>query len=310
MKKFEYTKCRCCGNHNLTKWFSLPSSPVANALFDKPNKEKYPLDLNFCTNCSHLQLDSAPDPDGVFSTYRYKSGVSNFFIKHFETYAKTIFAAENPKTILEIGSNDGYLLEQFKKLGCEVYGVEPSMYLKEDHDKRGVPVITDFFSSKVIEENKWQEKFDVVCANNVLAHIPDTLSVLTDISNSLKEGGVLVAECNDQTGILEGDCLDNVYHEHIDYYSPYSFATLAARVGLVVESIEYIPSHGKSFRAIARKKEGSHEVLLRKTDLRKYKSIVQKYITNRKTRVIEQLKNRNFIAYGAAAKAVTSLYTL
>ena len=310
MKKFEYTKCRCCGNHNLTKWISLPDSPVANALFDKPNKNKYPLDLNFCNNCSHLQLDSAPDPDGVFSTYRYRSGVSNFFIKHFANYAKIIFEEEKPKTVLEIGSNDGYLLEQFKNLGCEVYGVEPSSYLREDHEKRGVPVITDFFSSKIIEENKWQEKFDVVCANNVLAHIPDTLAVLTDIANSLKEGGVLVSECNDQLGIFEGDCLDNVYHEHIDYYSPFSFATLAARVGLVVESIEYIPSHGRSFRAISRKKKGSHDVLHRRTDLKGYKKSVENSIENRKNSIVEALKNRKFVAYGAAAKAVTALYTL
>lgn len=310
MKKFEYTKCRCCGNHNLTPWFSLPNSPVANALFDKPNKDKYPLSLNFCTNCSHLQLDSAPDPDGVFSTYRYRSGVSNFFVKHFAEYAKIIVDKENPKTVLEVGSNDGYLLEQFKNLGCDVYGVEPSSYLREDHEKKGITIVTDFFSDKIIEENGWRGKFDVVCANNVLAHIPDTLAVMIDISNSLKDGGVLVAECGDQRGILSGECLDNVYHEHIDYYSPYSFATLAERAGLVVESIEYIRSHGTSFRIIARKKEGKHIAEVRRTDLKAHKDKVQKSIKERKNHIIEQIANRNFFAYGAAAKAVTSLYTL
>ena len=310
MRNFEYNKCRCCGSHELTKWFSLPDSPVANALYDEPNKDRYPLTLNFCKNCSHLQLDSAPNPNGVFSTYRYKSGVSNFFIKHFAEYAETIFEAKKPKTVLEIGSNDGYLLEQFKKLGCEVYGVEPSIYLREDHEKRGVPVITDFFSNRVIVENRWEEKFDVVCANNVLAHIPDTLGVLLDIVNSLKPGGVLVAECNDQLGIFDGTCLDNVYHEHIDYYSPHSFATLLQRVGLVVETIDYISSHGKSFRTIARKEDSKHDIIFRRIDLKAQKKIVQNYIDQRRRRVQESLKTRKFVAYGAAAKAVTSLYTL
>jgi len=310
MNSFKYTKCRCCGNPFLTKWFSLPNSPVANALFDKPNFDKFPLDLNFCTSCSHLQLDSAPDPDGVFSKYRYRSGVSKSFQKHFSEYAKDIVQLEGPGKVLEIGSNDGYLLEKFKELNCEVFGVEPSEFLREDHTKRGINVNTGFFSPEMVTENHWEDSFDIICANNVLAHIPDTFKVIFGAWLALKPNGILVAECGDQQGIFDGSCLDNVYHEHIDYYSPYSFATLAKRANLVVESVERINSHGVSFRIIARKKDGDHKVQFNRIYLDKYRDMVQKGIHSRRLRIQEKLKTRKFFAYGAAAKAVTSLYTL
>ena len=310
MNSFKYTKCRCCDNPALKKWISLPSSPVANALFDQPNFDKFPLDLNFCTNCSHLQLESAPDPDSVFSKYRYRSGISKSFQKHFSEYAKEIVQLEGPGKVLEIGSNDGYLLEKFKDLNCEVMGVEPSEFLRPDHIKRGINVNTGFFSLEMVTANNWENTFDIVCANNVLAHIPDTFGVLSAACMALKPNGILVAECGDQQGILDGSCLDNVYHEHIDYYSPYSFATLAQRANLVVESVEEIKSHGISFRIIARKIDGEHTVAFRRTDLSRHKHIVLAGIESRKIRVQEKLKTRKFIAYGAAAKAVTSLYTL
>lgn len=310
MNSFKYTKCRCCDNPALKKWISLPSSPVANALFDQPNFDKFPLDLNFCTNCSHLQLESAPDPDSVFTKYRYRSGISKSFQKHFSEYAKEIVQLEGPGKVLEIGSNDGYLLEKFKDLNCEVMGVEPSEFLRPDHIKRGINVNTGFFSLEMVTANNWENTFDIVCANNVLAHIPDTFGVLSAACMALKPNGILVAECGDQQGILDGSCLDNVYHEHIDYYSPYSFATLAQRANLVVESVEEIKSHGISFRIIARKIDGEHTVNFRRTDLSRYKHIVLAGIESRKIRVQEKLKTRKFIAYGAAAKAVTSLYTL
>lgn len=310
MSNFKYIQCRCCGNTNLTKWMSLPQSPVANALFDRPNYDKYPLDLNFCTSCSHLQLASAPDPDVVFSAYRYRSGVSKSFQTHFAEYAKDIVQFEGPGRVLEIGSNDGYLLEKFKELNCDVVGVEPSKYLKEDHDKKGIPVVSDFFNVDLVMSKCWESKFDIVCANNVLAHIPDTFDVMTGIAMSLKDNGILVAECGDQEGILNGQFLDNVYHEHIDYYSPYSFATLAKMAGLIVESVTPIHTHGISFRIIARKMKGDHSVMFRRTDLSKQKEIVTKKIEQRRIRIVDSLKSRKFVAYGAAAKAVTSLYTL
>jgi len=305
-----YNSCRCCGNEHLSPWLTLGESPVANALFYEPNYEKYSLDLNYCDTCGHLQLDSAPDPDTVFSAYRYRSGVSASFRKHFEDYAEAINAAfETPGTVLEIGSNDGYLLEQFKNKNWIAYGVEPSEYLKQDHIQKGIPVYTDFFSTKLVDNNEWRNYFDVVCANNVLAHIPDMQDVMNGIAMALKPNGILVAECGHQKGITTGKYLDNVYHEHIDYYTPHSFATLCSNAGLVVESVLETNTHGVSFRIIARKKVGKSVTTLEKITKSTIEVVVDS-IADRQTKMQDLIKDRKFIAYGAAAKAVTALYTL
>ena len=305
-----YNSCRCCGNEALQPWLTLGESPVANALFYEPNYEKYPLDLNYCDNCGHLQLDSAPDPDTVFSAYRYKSGVSASFRKHFDDYAAAINAAfEVPGAVLEIGSNDAYLLEQFKNKNWTVYGVEPSEYLKQDHVQKKIPVYTDFFSIILVDNNEWRNYFDVVCANNVLAHIPDMHDVIEGIAMALKPNGILVAECGHQKGITSGKYLDNVYHEHIDYYTPHSFATLCAKHGLIVESVVETNTHGVSFRIIARKKSGTPITTLETISKTTIDDVVDS-IANRQSKMQELIGNRQFIAYGAAAKAVTALYTL
>jgi len=308
-----YNNCRCCGGANLTPWLSLPDSPVANALFSEPNFERYPLELNHCVDCGHLQLAGAPDPDVVFSEYRYKSGVSNSFKKHFEKYADAIITQYGHGVngrVLEIGSNDGYLLEQFKKQGCDVVGVEPSKYLVSEHEDKGVPVVNNFFSTELVEQQGWSNKFDIVCANNVLAHIPDTLDVMKGVFQALRPDGILVAECGDKSGIISGKFLDNVYHEHIDYYSTYSFAQLLSRAGLVVEQIQAIDTHGLSFRIIARKTSAEHSVKFDKVDMDQKKLEVQGQIASRKQNMKIILGDRKFVAYGAAAKAVTSLYIL
>ena len=307
---FKYNICRCCGGDSLISWLSLPQSPVANALFDKPNFDRYPLDLNYCSDCGHLQLNAAPDPDTVFSEYRYKSGVSGTFIKHFEQYAKDIISKYGAGHVLEIGSNDGFLLKKFKDLGCEVIGIEPSKYLISEHEEKGVPVVTDFFGTKLVSSNDWNDSFDIVCANNVLAHIPNTLDVVKGIALALKPGGVLVVECGDQSGIVSGQYLDNVYHEHIDYYSPHSFSVLLERAGLVVEQVSPSPTHGMSFRIVARKMTGSSSVVFDQLDMPQESLKVKQHIQERKVKMANLLADRSFVAYGAAAKAVTSLYTL
>ena len=309
----KYDVCRCCGSKNLNHWLSLPNSPVANALFSKPDLYRHPLELNSCDNCGHLQLASAPDPDGVFADYRYKSGVSKSFKNHFNKYAFDIITQYGKGidgAVLEIGSNDGYLLEQFKKMDCTVLGVEPSKHLVQEHTDKGVDVINDFFTVDLVDKHSLRSKFDIVCANNVLAHIPDTLGVVQAISLSLRTNGILVAECGHQEGITSGKYLDNVYHEHIDYYTPYSFSKLLERAGLIVEDVTIIESHGISFRIVARKRTGTNKLAFERLDWEWERTHVESYISAREDKMRDLIGDRPFVAYGAAAKAVTSLYTL
>lgn len=311
----KYNKCRACDSSMIEPWLSLPSSPVANALFDTPNFYRYPLELENCSECGHLQLSGAPDPDHVFATYKYRSGVSASFKKHFKEYANDILTKYGfgvDGRVLEIGSNDGYLLEEFKKHNCRVYGVEPSENLIEDHNEKGIPVVTGFFTEEMVNKYNWIGYFDYVCANNVLAHIPDTFDVLKGVAKSLRIGGKLVAECGDQEGIVSGKYLDNVYHEHIDYYSPYSFAKLLQRVNLKVISVQKINTHGVSFRIVAEKVLPNVFVDIKKEKInwKQAKDSVEKLIDEREEKMKSLLGDREFVAYGAAAKAVTALYTL
>lgn len=308
----KYKKCRCCGNENIKPWLSLPPTPVANALFKEPNFERYPLDLNYCPDCGHMQLAGAPDPDVVFSEYRYKSGVSNSFKNHFKAYAEYFSGYSIPGKMLEIGSNDGYLLECFKEKGWDVIGVEPSEFLKSEHDAKGIPVVVDFFNTKLVEDKGWTGTFDFIVANNVLAHIPDMHDVMRGISKALKVGGHLVVECGDQEGILNGNFIDNVYHEHIDYYSVHSFSVLAGQYGLYPEFNTRINNHGISFRLVLKKQE-YEQTKPDNIDTSKYEDaskIVAGHIEKRKKWFEECLLNQDFIAYGSAAKAVTGLYML
>lgn len=305
-----YNNCRCCGNDKLEPWLSLPESPVANALFYVPNYDKFSLKLNHCSNCGHLQLASAPEPNSVFSTYKYKTGVSKSFRNHFAVYANTVTGFyDAPGAVLEIGSNDGYLLQQFKDKKWTVYGVEPSVYLKRDHVENRIPVYTDFFSTKLVNDNEWRNYFDVVCANNVLAHIPDMHDVMEGIAMALKPYGLLVAECGHRDGISSGKYLDNVYHEHIDYYTPHSFSKLCEAHGLIVEAVQMINTHGASFRAYVRKREGISEIPFEALESNSLENVVD-LIAERQTKMKQLIGDRQFIAYGAAAKAVTALYTL
>lgn len=306
----KYNKCRCCNSKNIKPWLSLPDSPIANALYSEPNDQRYELKLNYCLDCGHLQLESAPEPEGVFKDYKYRSGVSAIFRKHFDKYAKTVANKVSGKLVLEIGSNDGYLLSKFKELGWDVVGVEPSSYLVEEHKKYDIPLFVEFFTSSFAQTNSFKNKCDLICANNVLAHIPDSYDIMKGIYACLKPGGVLIAECGHQSGITTGKYLDNVYHEHLDYYTPYSFAKLCERAGLKVKEIEKIDMHGVSFRAYVYKEKGKSELPFEQEDLPALALKVSKHIESRKAKMNKLLKDRKFVAYGSAAKAVTSLYTL
>jgi SAM-dependent methyltransferase len=311
----KYNKCRACNSESITPWLALPSSPVANALFSEPDSTRHPLELNNCLECGHLQLASAPDPDDVFRGYKYKSGVSASFRKHFKEYAFDIinkYGFGKTSSVLEIGSNDGYLLEQFKKQGCNVIGVEPSIHMAQEHDALGVPVVIGFFNSVMVDRYNWNNHYDYICANNVLAHIPDMWDVISGISKALRVGGKLVVECGDQEGIINGKYLDNVYHEHIDYYSSYSFAKLLARANLKVLSVQPVNTHGLSFRIVAEKVHSIISVTRNKpiVDWNKAKQDVEDLIEAREKKMCALLDDRKYVAYGAAAKAVTSLYML
>jgi len=310
MKKFKFLECRCCTSKDIKLWLDFKHTPIANLITPNPIFTKYPLSVYYCELCGHLQLHEVPDPANVFIDYRYMSGVSSSFRDHFGKLAKSIVAKYGKGNLLEIGSNDAFLLNEFKNNGCDVVGIEPSLHFNNFYSKYGITLINDFFTSDVINRFSLENKFDIICANNVMAHVPDSFELINNISKTLKNEGILVAECGDQLGILNGEYIDNVYHEHIDYYSPYSFSKLAERVNLYVEDVLPINTHGRSFRIICKKKNTNYPF---NKSLFSY-SEASIYVSNlfkvRRQRILNSINGEKFIAYGAAAKSVTSLYSL
>jgi SAM-dependent methyltransferase len=310
MKTFKFLECRCCTNKDIKLWLDFDHTPIANLITPRPIYDRHPLSIYYCELCGHLQLYEVPDPGNVFIDYRYMSGVSLTFREHFIELAKSIVDKYGKGNILEIGSNDAFLLNEFKNNGCDVIGIEPSIHLSKFYSDYGIPLINDFFTSSIIDKHELNNKFDIICANNVMAHVPDNLELINNIAKTLKDDGILVAECGDQLGILNGEYSDNVYHEHIDYYSPYSFSKLAERANLYVQEVLPINTHGKSFRVICKKSNSNFKFNISLCDFSKASIYVSNLFRQRRERILNALNGEKFIAYGAAAKSVTSLYTL
>ncbi len=310
MKTFNFTNCRCCNDSSIKLWLDFGHTPIANLTTNSPSLNKYPLSVFYCERCGHLQLREVPDPSDVFCEYRYMSGVSQTFRKHFSDFATTIVSKYGLGNVLEIGSNDAFLLNEFKKLGCTVIGIEPSIYLQKFYEDYRISLIQDFFNDEIILNYKLENNYDIVCANNVMAHVPDSFSLMKNIFKVLKPDGILVAECGDQIGIINGKNTDNVYHEHIDYYSPYSFSKLAERANLYVHEVIPVNTHGISFRIICKKKPSNCAIKKISNDYNDSSKFVSNHLNDRRNKIIELLNGDNFIAYGAAAKSVTLLYCL
>jgi SAM-dependent methyltransferase len=252
------TKCGVCGNSNLRMVLSLGSSPPTCSMqpADQPRVEEthYPLDLMYCDDCTLAQLSVAVDPEVVFPVdYPYSSGNSKALHENFEDLAQQASLYYGLKDlVVDIGANDGTLLGKFGD--CIAVGVEPtSQALKSDADA----MWHTFFSEKVarqIVEEYGQAKIITAC--NVLAHVEDIDEVMRGIRLLLAPDGVLIAENHDLASVVDGQW-DTIYHEHLRFFSPYSFDWLLRKHGLAMQEWKHIPTHGGSFRMVA-SRNGHH----------------------------------------------------
>lgn len=257
MKTYKKRKqCAVCNNKNLEKIVNFGNVPLAGYFPKKEelnNISSYELNLNFCPNCGLVQTDSVIDPNVLFKDYRYISSVG--LQKHFNDVASILDNKYDlkDKEILEIGCNDGVLLEPMKKLGTNCIGIDPAKNIVKLARDRGLNVINDYFNYKKAKKYKWESKFDLIVSNNTFAHIIDIRSVLKGINYSLKEGGVFVFEVHYLKKLIEETQWDNIYHEHIYYYSLTALNNFAKIFGLQVVDFEEIPIHSGSIRVTMKK---------------------------------------------------------
>lgn len=249
----QVTECRLCSGPLFSERLTLAPTPLANELYDTSEKarsaEVFPLTLAMCSNCSHVQLIYLVSSQRLFENYAYQSGTSEFFKKHFQEFAKQTSIFVKKKSVLEIGSNDGTLLLAYQNLGIPSVGVEPSAQLVNMCHIQGLDVRLGFFNEST-RANLIAEfgLFDLIVANNVLAHIDNLRQVFKNIQISLSDNGVCVFEVAHLLRMVEQGTFDSIYHEHMSYHSLYSIHRFCSSLGLIVFKVEQVNSHGGSIR--------------------------------------------------------------
>ncbi|MBI4087880.1 class I SAM-dependent methyltransferase [Candidatus Kaiserbacteria bacterium] len=258
-------RCRSCDGSSLQPILSLGKTPLANALLTEKSlhepEETYPLDLVFCPQCTLVQITETVPPEKLFSEYLYFSSFSDTVLESAHTLAERLIAErslDTDSTVLEIASNDGYLLKNYKERGIKVIGVEPARNIANMAEKAGIPTIAKFFASELARELVDEGKrADVIHAHNVIAHVADLHGVVKGIHTLLKPDGVAVIENHYVKDLIDHTEFDSIYHEHLCYYSATSFERLFRRHGLVLVDVERIPVHGGSLRVFFQRADGS-----------------------------------------------------
>lgn len=242
-------KCRVCGGANLEGVIDLGEQPWCNHFLKQNEIGKehfYPLNVVYCSDCSTAQLDYTVKKEVMFGDHTYLSGVTKSLSSHFEGIAHEVQSRFNPnaesKSVLDIGSNDGTQLVHFQKLGWEVLGVESSKTTSEIALKAGIPTINVFFNKQtIINLNR---KFDVINAAGVFFHLEELHSVTEGIKVGLKDEGVFVVQFLYMKSIMENDAFDQIYHEHLLYYTLQTLQTLLNKHGLELFDAYLAPIHG------------------------------------------------------------------
>ena len=257
--------CVLCESEDLQLLISFPKTPIANHLIPAPNKHPesklYPLDLGICNECGHIQLLTIISSTLLFQNYPYISvtnhEASNRLIS-LSTELNDIFPEKKEKFVIEIGSNDGFLLKNMKNLDWQVLGIDPAENIAEIALKNGVETIIDFFSEEnAIQILKNHRPADLIVANNVLAHSDSLNDIFKGIDLLMHSESTLVMEFSYVADILEKLLFDTIYHEHTSYHSVTSLIPFLAKYELVIVKAIRINAHGGSLRLYI-KKQGSY----------------------------------------------------
>ncbi len=262
-------KCQLCNHKNLRMVLPLGHQPVVQEYLTKDGLHKpevtYPLNLCRCSRCGLLQLDYIVDPKIVFPAhYPYRTGLTNMLIRNFRSLADLLekkHKLTSKDLIVDIGSNDGTLLEGFKAKGMRVFGIEPTDAAKVAN-KNGIPTLQEYLDKKTVQKLiKKSGKARVVTATNVFAHINDVPELMSNIKNLLAADGIFVSESQYLMDIFEKLEFDTVYHEHLRFYSLKPLARLFASHGCSLVDAERISAAGGSIRVYA--KLGKHQMSAR-----------------------------------------------
>lgn len=255
------TACRICASDELEEVISLGTTPLANAFLKKEDfdsEKEYPLRAYFCHSCNLLQLLDVVDSKELFSHYVYFTSVMPT-PKHFVDYAQSVMrqfignpASEANKLIVEIGSNDGLLLQAFKEAGARVLGVDPAENVAKVANERGIPTIADFFSERLAKKIKMEHgPAKAIIGNNVIAHIDDQQDLFRGVKHLLAPKGVFVLEAPYLVDMFENLSFDTIYHEHLSYLAVRPLMRLFEQFDMEIFDVQEFPVQGSSIRVFA-----------------------------------------------------------
>ncbi len=250
-----HASCRLCTGPLTEVFADLGMSPLANSYVKAENLSRmepfYPLCAYVCSQCMLVQLQEFETPVDIFSDYAYFSSYSTSWLEHAERYAHEMvsrFGLGTQSRVIEIASNDGYLLQYFKALGIPVLGIEPAQNVAQVAVEKGIPTRVIFFgeetAQQIVQENL---QSDLLIGNNVFAHVPNLHSFTAGLKTAIKPDGIITLEFPHLLNLMRETQFDTIYHEHFSYFSLFVVQKLFERHGLVVFDVEELPTHGGSF---------------------------------------------------------------
>ena len=330
--KIKIPQCRFC-DHPLEQTFvDLGMSPLSNAYLSVDrlqNAEKfYPLHTYVCSNCWLVQLEEFESPAEIFSDYAYFSSYSATWLHHAQEYTEKMiakFGFDKTSQVIEIASNDGYLLQYFQQQGISVLGIEPAVNVAEVAIKKGISTLIKFFGINTAKELLAQDKqADLLLGNNVLAHVPDLHDFVEGMKIVLKNSGVITMEFPHLLQLIQEQQFDTIYHEHFSYLSLLTVVDIFASHELRIFDVEELSTHGGSLRIYAcHQGEDSYQItdrlqLLKQKEIEAGLQKIETYqgfaaqVRDTKRQLLQCLidlkqQGKTIVGYGAAAKGNTLL---
>ncbi|MBA7533948.1 hypothetical protein ES705_26194 [subsurface metagenome] len=327
-------KCRHCKNELKHVFVDLYTCPPSNAMVNTEElnapENYFPLKIFTCDSCLLVQVDEVKKADEIFDgEYTYFSSYSTSWLEHANKYVDMMvdrFHFSSASQIIEIASNDGYLLQYFKEKNIPVLGVDPTANTAAVAKEKGIETIVDFFGSSFAQKELVDKgiQADLILGNNVLAHVPDINDFVGGMKKALKSNGVITMEFPHLYQLIRENQFDTIYHEHFSYLSFHAVKRIFESQGLVMFDVQEIPTHGGSLRIFAKHKDDESKTissnvadLLEKEE--KAGMLTMDYYNNFQL-VVENIKysvwdflismkkqNKKVIGYGAAAKGNTLL---
>ncbi|MGZ5135127.1 MAG: methyltransferase domain-containing protein [Flavitalea sp.] len=327
-------QCRFCKTELEHIFIDLVNSPASNSFLSKEQLNEpeifYPLKVYTCHHCFLVQIDEYKKSDSIFnSEYAYFSSYSNSWLEHARKYTELMiekFGINDQSQVIEIASNDGYLLQYFNEKNIPVMGIEPTANTAEAAMKKGIKTIIEFFGMELADRlaNYWDVKADLLLGNNVLAHVPDIMDFVGGMKILLAPKGVITMEFPHLMKLVENNQFDTIYHEHFSYLSFHTVKSIFESADLVLFDVEELSTHGGSLRIYAKHVDDDSKPVSQNVE-----SLLEREYTNGLTTIqyysgfqqkalqvkldfteflINQKKaGKKVAAYGAAAKGNTLL---